>query len=204
VPLELVGAGWGRTGTTSIKLALDQLGYRCHHMAEVFQRPADPPRFLAVANGEQADWENIYAGFRAAVDWPTCTFWRELADAYPTAPVLLSVRDPDGWYESFRATIYHPVVNGVGNPEWDAMVKAVIIDRDLRVDPADRDAVIAAYERHNDEVRATIPPERLCVYDVAQGWEPLCRLLGQPVPDEPFPRANTRDEWTQKRRDDNA
>jgi hypothetical protein len=199
VALQVIGAGWGRTGTLSLKLALERLGFPCHHMFEVITHPEHVPVFTAAARGETVDWNEVYADYAATVDWPGCAFWRELCAEYPDAKVVLSVRDPQRWFESYRATIYEPVAHGRPElGEWNEMVRSAIVERSLHGEPHDRDAVIGAFERHNAEVRASVPPERLLVFEVAEGWEPLCAFLDRPVPDEPFPHVNDRASWTRQ------
>jgi hypothetical protein len=188
--LQVIGAGWGRTGTFSLYTALERLGFRTHHMHEVFLHPEHNELFLAAARGN-ADWDAIFDGYTATVDWPGAAFWRELAVEYPDAKVLLSERDPKDWYESFRETVYTPIVNG-GFGTWDDMVREVIVNRDLGGVPDDADRAAARFEQHNADVRAEIDPDRLLVYRVTEGWGPLCSFLGVDVPDEPFPHTNDR------------
>ncbi len=196
MPLEIIGAGWGRTGTLSLKQALEQLGYPCHHMFEIFLHNEHIKTFTAAARGEAVDWETVFGEYRATVDWPGATYWRELTAAYPDAKVILSERDPQQWYESFEATISGGVRGGlVDNPEWHEMVQLGIVRRDFEGNADDRDHLVALFERHNAEVRATVPPERLLVFEARQGWDPLCAFLGVPVPDDAFPHANDRSQW---------
>lgn len=200
MPLDVIGAGLGRTGTTSLKLALERLGFaRCHHMTEVFLHPETAAHWEAAAEGQAVDWEALLAGYRAAVDWPACHFYGDLARIYPDAKVILTVRDPESWFRSTQATIFgfEHVGEVEKRPMGGFMKKAILPTFDGRV--KDREHAIAVYERHNAEVRRTIPPERLLVYDVTQGWEPMCRFLGVPVPSEPFPHANTTADFRQRR-----
>ena len=187
--LRVIGAGWGRTGTFSLQEALQRLGLPCHHMREVFQHPEHSELFLEAADASDFDWERIYAPYAATVDFPGCVFWRELHAFYPDAKVLLTTRPSVSWYESYRATIHQPIVDGWSDDDgsWNRMVQRVIVDRALRGEPSDRDHVIAAFERHNAAVAEAIPADRLLVYEVSQGWEPLCGFLGVTVPAEPFP-----------------
>jgi hypothetical protein len=201
VSLRLVGAGVGRTGTNSLKVAIERLtGGRCYHMSELFERPADTPVWTAaVVERRMPDWEDFLAGHVATVDWPACTFWRELAVAFPDAPVLLSTRtSAESWHASMERTIVQALATEPTDPEWAAR-RAMTMPMMLRFCPGwpDREALIAAYERHNDEVRRTIAPDRLVEWTTGDGWEPLCRALGEPVPDEPFPHTNTADEFRQ-------
>ena len=192
--LQIVGAGLGRTGTASLKIALEQLGMgRCYHMSEVGNNPSHVGLWLEAANGKP-DWDRLLGDYGATLDYPACTFWRELADFYPESKVLLSVRDPVSWFESTQATILSRELNDFirGRPLGE-MIQRVIWDTlDNRMD--DRDFMTSHFERHIEAVRAAIPDERLLVCEVSQGWEPLCEFLDMPIPDTEFPRVNTRDE----------
>jgi hypothetical protein len=191
--LQVIGAGWGRTGTRSLKDALELLGLRTHHMHEVFLHPEQSEQFLAAARGN-ADWDTIYADYDATVDWPGAAFWRELAEVYPAAKVLLTTRAANEWYESYAATIRQPVLSGEMGT-WSDMVREVIVERDFSGVGDDRDHLVAAFERHNEEVVASVATERLLVFEVADGWPALCEFLAVPIPDEPFPRLNDRESW---------
>ena len=195
MPLAIVGAGLGRTGTMSLKLALEQLGLGpCYHMAEVFQNPAAPGWWEAAADGEAADWEQIFEGYRATVDWPSATFYKALADAYPEAKVILTARDPKAWFASTQATIFARDFTAAPTTPFETMAAKVVGDLfDRRMH--DRDHVISVYERHNAEVRALIAPERLLDYEVASGWGPLCDFLGVTAPEGPMPKANSTEEF---------
>ena len=198
--IRVVGAGLGRTGTQSLKLALEQLlGGTCYHMAELFDRPEDTALWHAAARGEAVDWEAFPAGVVATVDWPACAFWRELADAHPAALVLLSSRSSgEKWWDSFHntigATLSRPVPDG--DPAWAAR-RSAVLDILARFTPdwADRDTAIAAYERHNAEVRAAVPAGRLIDWQAGDGWAPICARLGVEVPETEFPHTNTRDQF---------
>lgn len=197
--LEVIGAGLGRTGTTTLKLALERLGFaRCHHMTEVFRQPETAARWEDAAEGKPVDWESLLAGYRAAVDWPSCHFYREFARLYPNAKVILTVRDPESWFRSTQATIFRPehIRELEGRSLNGIMKKAIAPTFDGRLN--DRDHAIAVYERHNAEVRRTIAPERLLVYDVASGWQPLCLFLGVPIPRDPFPHANRTEDFRRR------
>lgn len=194
MPLKLIGAGLGRTGTLSLKFALERIGFGpCYHMTEALLNPHAPDMWLRAADGNP-DWEATFDGFASTVDFPGCTFWPELAEYYPDAKVLLSVRDPDQWFESTQATIFsEPAMRMIERtPMREFLYKTTwrMFEGQLH----DHDAMVKALERHNTEVQKTIPASRLLVYDVSQGWEPLCRFLDVPVPDTPFPRANARTE----------
>jgi hypothetical protein len=178
----------------SLKLALEKLlSQPCYHMVEVFAHPEHVSDWHSAALGSMPDWDRLFDGYAAAVDWPASAFWPELMEAYPDAPVLLSVRDPEAWWNSASETIFAHL-GEVPSPEWQAMIEA-LFDRRFTRDITDRAACIAAFEAHNARVVAAVPPSRLIQWHPSQGWEPLCAALGVPVPAEPFPRVNTREDW---------
>ena len=192
--LTLIGAGLGRTGTLSLKLALQQLGIGpCYHMAELLMDPSRGPAWVRASDGHP-DWNSIFEGFAATVDYPGCTFWRELIQFYPSAKVLLSVRNPQDWFDSTQQTIFSEEQNKpfVKSALSEFFEKTVFKSFGNRIH--DRDFMVAAFRRHNEEVESLVPQDRLLVYEVAQGWPPLCKFLGVPVPDAPFPRVNSREE----------
>jgi hypothetical protein len=200
VTLRVVGPGLGRTGTYSLKLALERLlGGPCHHMAEVL---TDPERHLAlwapVLRGEEVDWEEVFAGYVAQVDFPGAAFWPEISRAFPDALVLLSTRPAEAWYRSAASTIFQLDGNHGSSPFRDVWRERF---GDRFDDP---DAMIAAYERHNASVRSSVPPNRLLEWTVADGWAPLCDRLGLPVPEEAFPWTNTTEEFRAHNRLDSA
>lgn len=191
--LEVIGAGFGRTGTLSLKLALEQLGFGpCHHMLEVFAHPEQIPLWSAAADG-RPDWETIFQGYRSTVDWPSATFYRELAEVYPCAKVILTERDPDAWFASTQATIFKFDMPDSVDP-WANMVRKVVgalFDQRMH----DKDKLVSVYQAHNARVREVIPADRLLVYQVSEGWAPLCEFLGVPVPEAPMPKVNTTEEF---------
>jgi hypothetical protein len=191
--LDVIGAGFGRTGTLSLKLALEQLGFGpCYHMTEVFKNPQAPRWWIEAADG-RPDWERIFEGYRSTVDWPNATFYAELADRYPEAKVILTERDPESWFRSTQATIFRDATRP---PIADfAEMNEKVIRRLFGSRMHDHDHVIDVYLRHNEEVRRRIPAERLLVYQVAEGWEPLCAFLGVEVPATPMPKVNSTEEF---------
>lgn len=197
--LKLIGAGLGRTGTASVKVALEQLGFGpCYHMSELLADPSRTALWVSAAQG-QPDWEAIFRGYVSTVDYPGCSFWRELAQLYPEARVLLSVRDADKWFESTQETIFNPGMTGTLRASPLRPFFEQIVWRDFGGRMHDRTFMVDYFRRHAAEVERVVPAERLLVYDVAQGWEPLCRFLGVPVPDTAFPRVNTREEHLRMR-----
>ncbi|HEX6289915.1 MAG TPA: sulfotransferase [Herpetosiphonaceae bacterium] len=199
--IKVIGAGFGRTGTSSLQAALEQLGFgKCYHMREVFAHPEHARIWLAASQGKSVDWDALLAGYQATVDWPGCTFYREMMAHYPDAKVLLSVRDADRWHQSALNTIYGFRRNAppkwlwwLKSPSWRLhrrMGDSIIWDGTFGGRFEDKHHAISIFKRHNAEVQRAVPAERLLVYDVKQGWEPLCRFLGVPVPDTPFPHLN--------------
>lgn len=198
--LRVIGAGVGRTGTASLKFALERLlGAPCYHMLEVFQHPDHIAVWHRAALGEDVNWHALFDGYAAAVDWPAAAFWPELMRAFPDALVLLSLRDPDEWWASASETIFHGIDKiPFAAPEWKEMIRVLFRER-WGADFADRDASIAAFNAHNARLLREVPAERLLVWQTRDGWAPLCEALNVPVPAEPFPRANTREEFRARR-----
>lgn len=190
--LRVVGAGVGRTGTHSLKVALERLlGGSCHHMLEVFDHPDEVPVWVEAIEGRPVDWVALMQGYTAQVDWPGASFWPELSATNPDALVLLSIRDPEEWYRSCSNTIFASMSRTKGEAAaWMSSMRRLLADRfsDHLDDPT---AMIDAYEQHNAEVRRRVAADRLLEWTPAEGWDPICERLGVPVPDEPFPVTNT-------------
>lgn len=202
--LDVIGAGFGRTGTLSLKLALERLGFGpCHHMRELVDDPEQVALWARVARGETTDWDEIYRGYRSTVDWPGARYWRELTAHFPRAKVILTVRDPQRWYESVEGSIYRGVTMPVQDPAVAAMrdvVQRLVWDGEFGGRFADVDHAIEVFDDHNDAVRREIPADRLLEFEVREGWGPLCAFLGVPVPDEPFPHVNDRESLAREMR----
>ena len=195
--MRIIGAGFGRTGTMSLKAALERLGVGpCLHMIDVIRAPELAEPWRRRVAGEPVDWTAALADWGSTVDWPGCSYWEELADVFPDAPILLNDRDGDAWYESCLQTIHAanaPERDGaVADDEVSGMIRSLIWDgtfggweRFL-----DRERAIEIFHRHNDEVRERVPDDRLVEFSLGDGWAPLCDALGAPVPDESFPHLN--------------
>jgi hypothetical protein len=197
--MHVIGAGLGRTGTYSLKFALNQLGLGpCHHMEEVLHNMnRQVPLWEAVLAGK-ADWAEVYKGYASAVDWPTASFFRELAAVYPDARFVLSTRSAESWADSFGETIY-AVLHGRDQAppdkrDWLEMVVKIIAKARIPLG-LDRSGLLDAFRAHEAAVKSAVPADRLLVFDVKQGWAPLCAFLGKPVPAEPFPRTNDREQF---------
>jgi hypothetical protein len=204
--LQIIGAGFGRTGTYSLKVALEMLGYdKCYHMSEVFEHPEDAAVWEASARGEQVDWDALFEDYAAGVDWPVAAFWRELMAHYPEAKIILTVRDANSWYESASKTIFANMTREVP-PQAPLAVRQVVrmINELVAVkgfggNLTNREHMIRIYHQHNEEVKRGVPAGRLLVFDTKEGWEPLCRFLGKPVPQVEYPRTNTSEEFIARR-----
>ena len=208
--LEIIGAGFGRTGTSSLKIALEHLGFGpAHHMFEVRDNPSLLPLWEAAARGEAIDWDEAFRGYRSQVDWPGARYWRELAAHYPQAKVILTVRDPDEWFDSVQATIV-PLLAGRGTHPGGAHPNAVAAMAHTLINEAlfdnrlsDRAHAIKVFKANIAEAQATIAASQLLTFDVRQGWEPLCDFLGCDVPTISFPKLNSskqffEDEWNER------
>jgi hypothetical protein len=204
--LRVIGAGVGRTGTLSLREALVRLGVGpCGHMRENFEHPE---RFALwdealrhKTAGEPIDWRPLLDGFQAIVDWPGAYFWREMIAAHPDAKVILTVRDPERWYDSIQATIF-----SLPDDQLPDGPREIIFTRTFGGLLTDRVWCQAVVAQHNKTVQESIAADRLLVFDVKDGWESLCAFLDVPVPeDEPFPRVNdTASFQTEERRERRA
>jgi hypothetical protein len=201
--LKVIGAGLPRTGTLSMKHALEALGLgRCYHMEEVFRAPSRAAAWASYFTGGPVDWDEVFDGYGAAVDAPAYVAWRDLMKAYPDAKVVLTVRDAESWYDSMRKTILadgyieRAMTTELG-PMLGPMIGAMMAPAGAPPPPADappgpppKEVFMAMREAHNAAVQREVPKDRLLVFKVSEGWEPLCRFLGVEVPAEPFPRVN--------------
>ncbi len=199
--IKVVGAGLGRTGTHSLKIALEQLlGGPCYHMFEVMQHPDHIAEWQLAADGGTPDWQRLFADYVAVVDWPAAAFWRELAAEYPEAKVLLSTRPTDEWWKSADNTIWEISRRGAppdAPPPVQAQLRMIHTLLPARFTPgwSEEASSKAAYERNNAAVRAEVPADRLIEWHPGDGWGPLCEGLGLSVPAEPFPHVNTTAEF---------
>lgn len=205
--MKIIGAGFGRTGTLSLRIALERLGFEpCYHMLEVAETPGHAEWWLEVVQGKTARWEEIFAPYAATVDVPGCLFFKELVAAYPDARVILTLRDPARWYDSMISTVYQTALM----PPWMKyfprvgpflrLANAMIWDGFFNGRFTDRADAIQRFNEHNRTVQQTVPSDKLLVFRVEDGWEPLCGFLGAPVPDGPFPHANDRVEVKKRMR----
>jgi hypothetical protein len=198
--IKVIGAGFGRNGTLSLKQALETLGFdKCYHMAEVFHHPEHVPVWHAAAQGSSVDWDAVFDGYQASVDWPSCSFWREQMVRYPDAKVVLSERDPERWYDSVMNTIYPMSTllldsDDPGKKSWGLMIHDLVWQGTFGGRVEDKDHAIGVYKTHNREVKETVPADKLLVHEPSSGWGPLCEFLECPVPQEGYPRSNSTEE----------
>ena len=197
--LKVIGAGPGRTGTLSLKTALEQLGYGpCHHMKSCIESSQQTQWFLDAANGLSVDWRQVFEGYEAAVDWPSAAYYRELMQTFPEAVVIFSNRSPDTWYESVASTIFRVVPNlprwlrwlVPHIDRWGTMVKKTIWDNEFGGQFEDREMAIEFFNDRLAEVKTLVPPERLLVHSAAEGWGPICEFLGVDKPTTAYPYIN--------------
>ena len=200
--MQVIGAGYGRTGTMTLKAALEQLGAGpCFHMIDLIRSETRVELWEAAVAGEDVDWHEVFEGWEATVDWPGCSFYQPLMEAFPDAKVLLTVRDPDAWYESCRRTIHAAqaairggdLEGGSETPPSPAVMNVIaplIWDGEFDGRFEDRSFALDVFNAHNQEVRDTVPADRLVVHEITDGWEPLARMLDVAVPDAPFPHLN--------------
>lgn len=186
--LAVIGAGFGRTGTESMKLALEMLGFGpCHHMKEVLSSSEQIALWRAAARGNLPDWDEAFLGYNSSVDWPSAYFWRELSEYYPDAKILLTTRSADSWYASMEKTIFKTLKEST---EPASIGISLIAERVFGGRIEDRDHAIAVYEANNAEVQSAFTPDRLFTYELGDGWDKLCQFLGKPVPNVPYPNRN--------------
>lgn len=198
--LAVIGAGFGRTGTLSLKQALERLGFgACYHMAEVATHPEHADLWLRAWHGEDV-WDTLFAGYRAAVDWPAAAFWPRLMRRYPDAKVLLSLRDGESWFKSASRTIFQSMEHARRSPDERLRSRLEMANEIIREGTFDgrlmeRDHAIAVYEANVAKVRAEVPADRLIEFQATDGWRGLCEPLGLPEPSEPYPWVNTSEEF---------
>lgn len=210
--LKIIGSGLGRTGTSSLKMALEQLGFgNCYHMFELLKAPWQLTYFEKAEKGEFVDWDSLFVGYQSAIDYPIARYYKQLMAKYPEAKVIHTVRDPESWYKSCAETIFWaskpdagrilgmmvrmPFSKDIRNRLPVLKYNGKLIDLEFGKDIKNKEAVIAVFNKRLEEVLNAVPKERLLVYDVKQGWEPLCAFLNVPVPSTPFPKVNTKDEF---------
>lgn len=210
--IKIIGTGMGRTGTHSLKLALEELGFgKCYHMAELFQHPEGLVHFENAEKGAPVDWEKLFEGYHSAVDYPVARYYKQIMEKYPDAKLIHTIRDAESWYESASKTIIWASKPSLGRilklmiklpfaPELRKQMpvlkyNGMLIEKEFGKDYKNKEAVIDHYNKHNEEVMRIVPKDKLLVFNAKEGWEPLCRFLGVPVPAKPFPKSNSTDEF---------
>lgn len=207
-PLEIIGAGYGRTGTDSLRTALNMLGYKTHHMKSFWEDPSLDPNWFTEAYNDRknAQWDKMYENYNAAVDWPTASYWKELHEYYPNAKVILTVRPADSWYTSMKNTIaagpppeIRPLLRDPNHPRasFFRMVRTHIMDGHLNGFENKEEHMKQLYLDNIEEAKRIIPEDQLLVLNLGEGWERLCQFLGKEVPNEPYPKTNTTAEHNQ-------
>lgn len=193
MPLSVIGLGFGRTGTASMKSALNLLGQGpTHHMGELFENDELHRKWIELAAGAEPDWEVLFNGYSAFCDWPAAAYWRELIQAYPEAKVVLTWRTADSWWNSFANTILEAILR---RDPLHPLALTLIADTVFGGRPDDRAHAIGVYRDYVEQVMAEVPPGRLLIHRLGDGWPALCSHLGVPIPDEPYPRGNSTREF---------
>lgn len=204
--LKVIGAGFGRTGTNTLREVLNSLGFGpCYHMYEVIPHPDRIAAWQVIAEGGTPDWDVLFEGYNSAVDWPAARFWRELSEHFPDAKIILSERDPEAWYKSINKTILETFRMTDAPDEFAVlrgMTRKLIFEDTFGGNIENKDHVIDVYKKNSADVRAAFGPDRLLTFDPNEGWDPLCAFLGVAVPDEPFPHTNTTAEFLSRRKGD--
>ena len=198
--IQVIGAGFGRTGTKSLKSALEQLGFeKCYLMVEVNEHN-HKHEWLKAHRGQPINWDVLFNGFKATVDWPSCNLWREQLKHFPDAKIILSLRDSASWYESIMNTIYPYSKQSLDSEDPQLHYSGkwafeIIWDRIFDGRLNEREFVIDKFNRHNQSVIEETPSEKLLIFEAQNGWEPLCDFLGVPVPDTHYPHTNTTNQF---------
>jgi len=208
--IKVIGAGFGRTGTATLKVALETLGFtKCYHSTSLGEHPTHGPQWIGLLEGKPVDWDRLFAGYQGTMGLPTVFFYKEIMAHYPEAKVILTVRDPERWYESASQTIFKLPSRGqmavmrliaLFNPKVKMALNIIPVARKVGIEhflgnDLSKAHLIDCFNRHNSKVRQTVPPEKLLEFDVKEGWGPLCAFLNVPIPDVPFPHTNTREEF---------
>jgi sulfotransferase family protein len=199
--LEVIGAGFGRTGTHSLGLALEKLGFGpCYTLHEVAKNPNHREVWNNAMNKKPINWEDLFSSYKSAVEWPSVTFFEELVQQFPDAKIILTMKDPESWYESAENTIFDGLELSVHNPDPikrknSGMIRRLILEYTFEGRYRDKEYAIEVYRKHIQRVVGLVPKERLLQFDVKDGWGPLCIFLQKSIPNEPFPRLNERTDF---------
>lgn len=215
--LQVIGAGFGRTGTASLKIALEKLGYnKTYHMRELIQHPEQIIFWEQLEKGEDPDWEKLFEGYKATVDFPGCIFYKQIMAKYPAAKVILTTRNADTWWQSAHDTIFAASqdstsrvmlkVLGVFIPKLRNMsrvfsfARRIIWEKMYEEKFLNKEFAKSVFRKFNEDVVAYVPKEKLLVFEIKDGWKPLCKFLDVDVPNEPFPRVNDTEEFNNRRK----
>ncbi len=194
--LKVIGTGFGRTGTDSMRKALNLLGVGpTHHMLELVATNPLRQMWRELIAGATPDWEALFAGYHACVDWPSAYYWPTLIKTYPDAKVLLTMRSAESWWNSYEKTILKHILS---EEDKQSFAIRLIAEQVFNGRPDDRAYAMSVYNRNIEEVLTTVAPERLLVHRLGDGWEPLCRFLDLPVPTVDYPKGNSTQEFIER------
>lgn len=193
--MRAIGAGFGRTGTDSLRNALNILGVGpCHHMYEVMASETQIDRWFRKTDGEDVSWDQLFEGFSATVDWPSARYWPELAETYPEAKIILTYREPESWWNSYEKTILPAMLKRRDGDCPSLSWRVVGLDT-FGGRPDHKDHVLSIYRANINRARTTVAPDRYLELELGEGWERLCAFLGCAIPDVPYPSGNTTAEF---------
>jgi hypothetical protein len=196
--LEILGAGFGRTGTNSLKIALERLGFGpCYHMYEITKNPGHISFWNAAASNSPVEWISFFKSYKATVDWPASAFVPQIYKAFKSSKVIITVRNPEEWYQSANNTIFHTMANWEANENPETrdrmkMAKKIILDGVFWGKHDNKNHCIGIFNKHINEISNVVPKDNLLIFDVSEGWVPLCEFLKVEIPNEAFPYTNTR------------
>ena len=202
MPLDILGLGLPRTGTKTLKKALEILGYqKCYHMYELRIHPEHISYWEAASDGAEVDWEKLFTGYCAATDYPAAYHWRTLLKRYPNALVILTVREPAAWYRSAKETVFK-IANNIPNNNSPLAQRRRLWKRDmskwLGEETDNAQLMLKKFAEHQQDVQSIVPTEHLLIYDVREGWEPLCSFLSKDIPNREFPWTNTTTDFLER------
>jgi len=211
--IKIIGAGFPRTGTMTLKTALEILGFnKTYHYKDLIADSKKLRFWLELENTGQTDFDALFKGFEATVDFPGYPYYKILLKKYPDAKVILTKRDFEKWYESTYKTIWKsarkPIIDRLKlfirklfNKNLRAIFKCIKFMRRVYLkDQFNNNFSSKAHAKniffkHIEEVITYVPKKQLLVYDVSEGWEPLCHFLEIPIPNQAFPHLNKKEHF---------
>ena len=202
--MDIIVAGWGRTGTRSLKFALSHLLNKpSYHMQNILLNKNEAKKWnnFFITKSKKIDWDAIYSNYGACLDFPSCNYYKELMEYYPNSKVILTTRDSKSWIKSWNV-LENQVLNSftfkfMARIPYTSFYLQKKIHNELiigkhgvfRGKGSDKDRM-NLFEEWNQSVINYVPNDRLLVYHPKEGWEPLCNFLDLPTPDIQYPHLN--------------